>query len=226
MKDIPLNVKIECIDGNCGKSSHVTIDLSNQSITHIVVESDDFLGSSMRLVTLDKIVGTTPKSILLSCTILELAAMEKFTETHYIDPASTEYTSSDLCFTEIFNELDPYSMMSFYRDVYPIPMEEERIPAGEIAVHRQADVEATDGYIGRIKEFVIDPSNGHITNLVIQRGHLWNKRELTLPWSAISQMDEYEVRLNLDKKTVRDIDDLFCAVSSRSRFKGRRKLSI
>ena len=225
MKDIPLNVKIECIDGNCGKSSHVTIDLSNQSITHIVVESDTFLGSSMRLVTLDKIIGTTPKSILLSCTILELAAMEKFTETYYIDPASTEYEAFDSCSFEMFDEFNPYSMMSFYRDVYPIPVEEERIPVGEIAVHRQADVEATDGHLGRVKEFVIDPSNGHITNLVIQKGYLWNKKELTLPLSAIAQMDEYEVRLNLNKKTVRDIDDRF-VVSSRPRSKVWRKRPI
>ena len=210
MKDIPLNVDVTCNDGNCGKSSHVIINPLNQVVTHIVVQNEEFLGSNKRLVSIDKVVETTPKSIRLNCTKEELAGMEKFTETHYINSDTAEYRSFDSSDEHIFDELDPYSMWPYvyYEDrmnMYSIPVEEERIPTGKMAVRRGADVEATDGYVGKVDEFVIDPTDGHITHLVVREGHLWNKKELTLPLSSIERMDEDEVYLNLDKKTVKSL---------------------
>ena len=208
MKDIPLNVKVTCIDGECGKSSHVIINPLNQSITHVVVHSENFLDSNERLVTLDKVIATTHKSIQLKCTTQELVAMEKFTETHFINSDAAEYAAFDSRPEHIFDEFDLYSMWPYvyYEDsMYSIPVEEERIPPGEIAVRRGANVEAFDGHIGRVDEFVIDPTDGHITHLVVREGHLWNKKEVTLPLSAIDRMDEDEVYVNLDKKTVKSL---------------------
>ena len=70
MNDIPLNAKVICIDGECGKSSHVIINPLNQTITHIVVENDSLRDSKQRLVPFNKIVETTHKSIQLKCTLL------------------------------------------------------------------------------------------------------------------------------------------------------------
>ena len=208
MKDIPLNVEVTCNDGKCGKSSHVIIDSFNQVVTHIVVQSEDFLGSSKRLVSLDRLIETTPKSIRLNCTREQLAEMENFTETHYINSDLAEYESFNSRSEHIFDEFDLYSMWPYvyYEDnMYFIAVEEERIPPGEMAVRRGAQVKATDGHVGRVDEFVIDPTDGHITHLVLREGHLWDKKELTLPLSAIEHMDEYEVHLNLDKKTVKSL---------------------
>ena len=49
----------------------------------------------------------------------------------------------------------------------------EQIPAGELAVRRGAKVEATDGRVGQVDEFLIDPSNGQISHLILREGHLW-----------------------------------------------------
>jgi sporulation protein YlmC with PRC-barrel domain len=208
MKDIPLNVDVTCIDGKCGKSSHVIINPLNQAITHIVVQNEDFPESRKRLVTLDKAIATTPKSIQLNCTKEELAAMEKFTETHYINTNTAEYESFGFLPEHMLDEFDPFLMWPYvyYEDsMYSIPLEDECIPTGEMAVRRGAEVEATDGYVGRVEEFVIDPSDGHITHLVLREGHLWNKKELTLPLSAIARMDEDYIYLKLDKKTVKSL---------------------
>jgi uncharacterized protein YrrD len=83
--------------------------------------------------------------------------------------------------------------------------EEELVPAGEMAIHRGASVESTDGHIGRMEEFIIDPKDRHITHFVLQEGYLWHKRELTLPMSAIARMDEDYVYLKLDKAAVRSL---------------------
>lgn len=40
MKNIPLNVRVMCADGECGRSSHVIINPLKEVITYVVVESD------------------------------------------------------------------------------------------------------------------------------------------------------------------------------------------
>ena len=208
MKSIPLNVEVTCIDGNCGKSSHVIINPLDRSITHVVVEYDSFNDSNKRLVPLNKIIETTDNSIQLKCTTQELIGMEKFTETHYINSDAAEYAAFDPLAERSFNELDSFSMLPYVypeSSIYSIPVEDERIPPGEIAVHRGADVEATDGHVGRVAEFVIDPQDGHITHLVLREGHLWSEKELTLSLSTVERMDEDAVYLNLDKKAVKSL---------------------
>lgn len=208
MKSIPLNVEVTCIDGNCGKSSHVIINPLDRAITHVVVEYDSFSDSNNSLVPLDKIIETTDNSIQLKCTTEELIGMEKFTETHYINSDAAEYTAFDTLAERSFNELDSFSMLPYvYPEsrIYSIPVEDERIPPGEIAVRRGADVEASDGHVGRVAEFIIDPTDGHITHLVLREGHLWSEKELTLPLSTVERMDEDAVYLNLDKKAVKSL---------------------
>jgi hypothetical protein len=56
--DIPLNVDVNCHDGNCGKSSQIIINPLNQAITHIVVQNEEFLDSNKRLVPLDKVIAS------------------------------------------------------------------------------------------------------------------------------------------------------------------------
>ena len=208
MNDIPLNAKVICIDGECGKSSHVIINPLNQTITHIVVENDSLRDSKQRLVPFNKIVETTHKSIQLKCTTKELAAMEKFTETHFINSDEAEYATFGSTDEHIFNEVELYSMYPYVYsedNLFSIAVEDERIPPGEMAVRRGADVRATDGLVGKVDEFVIDPENGHITHLVVREGHLWDKKELTLPLSAVDRLDEYVVELKLNKKTVKSL---------------------
>jgi len=52
-----------------------------------------------------------------------------------------------------------------------IPVDEEQIPPGEPAVYRSARVEATDGKAGVLGEFLVNPLNGHISYLILMKGH-------------------------------------------------------
>jgi sporulation protein YlmC with PRC-barrel domain len=75
-------------------------------------------------------------------------------------------------------------------------------PAGEVAVARGTTVEATDGTVGQVDDFVVDPATERITHLVLRKGHLWGTRDVTVPVDAISRIDELAVRLKLDKRAV------------------------
>ena len=86
-----------------------------------------------------------------------------------------------------------------------IPVEEEQIPPGELAIHRGARVEATDGKAGILGEFLVNPLTGHISRLILMEGHLWGKKEVTIPLSAIDRIEEDTVYLKLDKKAVESL---------------------
>ena len=207
MKEIPLDATVVCLDGEYGKSSHIIIEQNSQKVTHFVVKQSNLLESHKHLVPIEAVVETTPESIHLSCTKEELAAMPPFTETQFLNPVTYKYEALKNFSDEAIANRSSYLMWSDTplgsQDIFSMPIEKELIPEGEIAIHRGASIEATDGHIGRVEEFLVDSQDKHLTHLVLQEGHLWHKKELTLPMSAIAKMDEEYIYLKLDKEAVK-----------------------
>ena len=212
MKEIPLDAMVVCVDGECGKTSHIIIERNSQKVTHFVVKAGNLLESHKYLVTVDRVVRTTPNSVALDCTKKELTAMPSFTQTQFLNPITSKYEPLENFSDEAIESRSSYLMWSDASmladtgtDAFSIPIEEELIPEGEMAVHRGASVEATDGHIGKVEEFLVDPQDCHLTHLVLEEGHLWDKNELTIPMSAIARMDEEYIYLNIDKASVRSL---------------------
>jgi len=193
MKNIPVNAKVECSDGHGGESTYLIINPTSRKLTHVVIETK-FPDPVERLVPVEYVAETSFDTISLSCTKEELAHMEPFTETHFIKNERPNYEDTYYL---------PYAAPS--AEPFYARIEETRIPPGEMAVHRGADVEATDGYVGQVGEFLIDPDGGHITHLILQEGHFWGKKEMALPLSAIDRTFQETVFLKLDKKTVESL---------------------
>lgn len=194
MIEVPVNAKVECTDGPAGQSSHVIIDPTTRKVTHFVVTDDAAVAARNWLVPLEKVAATTHGSIQLNCTLAELAELEPFSELHYIqhEESAAGYPADSVYLAPYVSPLD----------LEYIPIESERIPPGELAVRRGATVEATDGYVGTLGEFLIDPKSGAITHFVLQEGHLWGKKEVTLPVSAIDRALESTIFLKIDKDGV------------------------
>ena len=191
--DIPINVEVLCAGKPCGRSTSLIINPINEHVTHLVVTEKTFPNIE-RLVPVDKILASTPSSIQLRCNSSQLSEMDTFEETDFIEggrldsalPYSTPY------------EVWPYAMY----DAAPIPFEHKHIPAGEVAVRRGTPVEATDGRVGKVDEFLVDPENDGITHLVLREGHLWGQKDVTIPVSEINEITEEAVYLKLDKKAI------------------------
>ncbi len=83
-----------------------------------------------------------------------------------------------------------------------VPVEHQQVPPGELAVRRGTAIEATDGYVGHVDEFVVNPENGHITHLVMREGHLWGQKDVIIPLSAMGEIREDSVLLKIDKQQV------------------------
>jgi sporulation protein YlmC with PRC-barrel domain len=191
--DIPLNANVECTDGPCGRSVCVIINPVTQQVTHIVVKERG-LRHTERLLAVDQIAETTPHLIRLHCTRDELAKMEPFIETRYVRGERPRFEDAPYVW--------PFPVRN---ETVMLPLEHERIPPGELAVHRGAKVEATDGHVGRVDEFLADPANGHITHLVVREGHLWDQKDVTIPVSGVDHIKGDIVYLKLDKRTIESL---------------------
>ncbi len=82
---------------------------------------------------------------------------------------------------------------------------EEQVPENELAIHQDARVEATDGDVGKVDEFVIDPETNKISHLFLRQGRLWTKRDVSVPVDAIERVEGDVVYLKLDKKAIEQL---------------------
>ncbi len=194
MIEVPIDVQVECTNGRVGTLTHVIINPTTKTITHFVVSDNEQVVAHSYLVPVESISETRHDVIRLNVTIEELSQMDQFTEVHYIaNPDPEPGYPADAVY------LAPY--VSPLESGY-LSVEVERIPVGEMAVRRGAVIEATDGFVGHLGEFLLDPESGQLTHLVLQEGHSWGKREITLPVSIVDQALENTIYLKLDKAGV------------------------
>ncbi len=191
--DLPIDAEVICTDGPVGLSKSIIIDPIHQKVTHIVIAEKRFPHIE-RLVPLELLVSTEASTIHLRCTRSELAFMEPFMEVEFIteEGISPEGEYRDRLYW-------PYVLPE---ENVVLPIEIERIPSGEIEARRGMRVHAKDGTIGRVDEFIVDPVNGHITHMVLREGHLWGKRDITVPLSEIERIEDDGVYLKSDKNGI------------------------
>ncbi len=191
---IPINVDVLCAGELCGRSTCLIINPVNGSITHLVVIENDFPYME-RLVSVENIVDASLNSIQLRCNKAEFSHMEPFKETDFI--SGGRFESSMLPYGTPYL-LWPYSLY----EGAPMLLEHEHIPAGEVVIRRGTPVNATDGQMGKVDEFLVDPQNDSITHLVLREGHLWGEKDVTIPVAEIDKITDEAVYLKLGKENV------------------------
>jgi sporulation protein YlmC with PRC-barrel domain len=87
-------------------------------------------------------------------------------------------------------------------DTWTDTVPEVHIPHDELAVYRGMAVKTGEGKVGEVDELVVDPDSGEITHLLMRKGHLWGKKDVAIPVTAIDVVDADEVYLNIDQQTV------------------------
>ncbi len=190
--DIPIKAAVLCKDGECGRVSKLVINPASNDLTHVVVE-ENYVPHKERIVPVDVIKNTSANTIILSCTKDEFIHMDNFKE-HAYYPEEKSYN----IFPVRPRVYIPYS--SFNTKYAEIT--KARIPAGEVTFDIGASVEAEDGRVGKVDEFLIDPHSEHITHLVMSEGHLWNKKEIAIPVAYIEHINEDAVVLNISKDQI------------------------
>jgi hypothetical protein len=191
MKGIPLDARVHCSDGSAGRSTCLILDPIREVVTQIVVYDGGRPIELERVVPVERIADTTHDSILLDCTGDELRELPTFDSVGYIpreDDAGTRTFFWPFARPEAVN----------------LPLEHERVPLGELALRRAADIEATDGHVGKLGELLVD-EEGRITHVVLKEGHLWGRREVAVPVSMVEDAEEDLVRLRVDRSAVEEL---------------------
>ncbi|MFZ2097947.1 MAG: PRC-barrel domain-containing protein [Anaerolineales bacterium] len=199
--EIPLNAQVECTDGVFGRSVFVLINPVFDELTHLVVKEN--ASSSEYIVPLEFVSDSSDDKVTLRCSKAQLRMMDPFINKEYIEN-KVPYTDS-----RVSNMA--YGMGTFYwpyvtasRKV-EVQVEQRAIPPEELAIRRGTRIEATDGYIGKVDEFLVDQEKCHITHLVLREGHLWGQKEVVIPISALKDTREDTVFLNLSKHQVESL---------------------
>ncbi len=84
---------------------------------------------------------------------------------------------------------------------------EHAVPLGEIEVERHESVHAVDGHIGQVEGFVVDPADQKVTHVLLKEGHLWGRRQVAIPVSAVASVDA-GIRLNITTQQIEDLPPL------------------
>ena len=203
--EIPLNALVECTDGVYGHSLYVLIDPVADQVTHLVVREDAFPNTEY-IVPVEVVSETIAGTIQLHCSKAKLKRMRRFIKTTFIE--------EKMPYSDFGSGPGMYGMGSYYYMPYVIPdvsvqtpVDHLQIPPGELAVRRGTRVEAKDGYVGHVDEFVVNPKNGHITHLIMREGHLWGQKDVIIPVSALGEhrKDNDTVFLKLDKQQIESL---------------------
>jgi sporulation protein YlmC with PRC-barrel domain len=196
-------------DGVCGKVTRVVVDPVARAVTHIVVEPRH--GRSIdRLVPLDLVEATTDE-IRLRATVAEFEKLGPAEETQFLPGGGVygDYRSEQAYFWPYYG-LGPNSNLGIGGAVgmglgnVPQIITYDAVPLGEVDVRRGEQVHATDGDIGRVQGLVIDPRDHHVTHVLLQEGHLWGRKDVAIPISAVTRVDS-GIQLNITKQEVQDL---------------------
>ena len=199
--DFTIGSEVFCSDGSCGELRRVVVDPVARVVTHLVVEAKHSQGTG-RLVPID-LVRSTDGGIRLRCTTSEFEALEDADDTRFLPGASGQWGYGQ-------NQMLswPYYGLGMggmgMGTMGPLPIISDRVPVGEVEVRRGEHVHATDGTIGRVQGLVIDPSDHHVTHVLLDEGHLWGKKRVAIPIGAVTGVRD-GVRLKLTKDEVRDL---------------------
>jgi sporulation protein YlmC with PRC-barrel domain len=180
-----IGAEADCSDGPCGVVSRFIIDPGTKTATHLVIEPKHGHEPG-RLVPMDLIDSTTG-GIRLRCTIAEFGHLEHAEETEMVEGTGLGTGMPGGPPMGI-----PQATQVVFEDV---------VPVGEVEVSPGEPVHATDGEIGHVQGVLLDPNDHQVTHVLLREGHLWGRKEVAIPVSAVTGVQD-GIRLNLTKQQV------------------------
>ena len=202
--------RVHCNDGPYGELADVVIDPLVKRVTHLVVRPEH--ADDSRLVPIDLATNSddNQREVELGCTLDEAQKFESVHEAAYIRLGETPAQDPDWDIGVMDVLASPY-YSTLGVDPYPaepdshITMFYDRVPKGEVELRRTSAVISTDGHsLGEVDGFVVD-ADEYITHFVLERGHLWGRKEVTIPIGAVARVESDAVHLALSKDEVGDL---------------------
>ena len=198
--EIAMNAPVRCLDKHCGHVSGVIFDPVTRQLTHFVLAVDGLLHDEY-LVPVDLIVNSPGDTVLLSCRSHDLADLQPFHETRFVQVDPADYPHLPGVMAGASYEWP----MAMTGEGYALAVESESVPPHELALHRGAIVQAADGPLGHVAEFLLDAETKTITHLVLRCGHFWHRHNVVIPIAAVERVSDDIIYLKLRNKEVNEL---------------------
>ena len=189
-----IGAHVDATDGRCGKLTRVIFDPVADELTHLVVEPAHH-EELARLVPQDLVGHVEDHLIQLKCTKQRFEQLDEAEDLQFLpaDPTATGYGTHASTW--------PYYGLGMPLGHHREAMFIDRVPLGEVQIHRGDAVHARDGWIGAVQGLVIDPADHHVTHVILQEGHVWGRKQVAIPVGAADRAAG-ELRVDLTKDEI------------------------
>jgi sporulation protein YlmC with PRC-barrel domain len=207
---LELGKAVRCTDGVVGELGDVVIDPVGKRVTHLVVRPHHGSGDA-RLVPVELAGGGDEGGeISLRCTKEDVERLPNVEEFAYLRmgevPVGDEEWDvgiEDVLALPYYPYYEGTGLGGYVGDPgQNVAFTYDRVPKGEVEVRRSSDVITADGqYAGDVDGFLVD-DDGQITHFVLERGHLWGRREVTVPIGAVAKVESDSVTVSLSSDEI------------------------
>jgi sporulation protein YlmC with PRC-barrel domain len=209
---LDLDCPVSCADGPFGELADVVVDSSSRRVTHLVVQPHD-QHYRARLVAIGRArIEDGTKDVALDCTLAEIDELKPLHRAEYVRLGDRPAEDAD---SDIGIEADvlplPYGSLGTTAlgagieplDVDPhLTLSYDRVPKGTVEIRRESEVRSSDGHhVGHVVAVVLDAQQ-HISDVVMEHGHLWGKRQVAIPNASIDRLLSDEVLLSVAKDEI------------------------
>jgi sporulation protein YlmC with PRC-barrel domain len=196
-----IGARASCADGPCGEVRRIIMDPAAGTVTHLVIEPRHGRQHG-RLVPVD-LVDATAGEIRVRCTLAEFGKLDPAEDRELVEGRGEGLTVPLVR----PGPVGALSMQAPGGSPMSRPTRfivQEHVPAGEIQVRPGEHVHALDGEIGRVEGLLADPGDHRVTHVLLQEGHLWGRKQVAIPVSAVTGVQD-GIRLNITKQQVANL---------------------
>jgi sporulation protein YlmC with PRC-barrel domain len=198
---LELDAPVRCGGEVVGKIADVVIDPATQRLTHIVVETPDM---QARLVSAELVneKDAGEEGVALTCSRDAFNALESVRDVAFLrfDEFPAADDDSDVGVEEVV-AMPQYEAVAIGGLDSNVALTYDRIPKGEVEIRRSSVVNSADGHrLGHAEAFVV--ADGKVTHILLERGHLWGTRDVTIPIEAVESIATDCVTVSLSKDEV------------------------
>jgi sporulation protein YlmC with PRC-barrel domain len=207
--EFTIGAQAYCSDGFCGEVIRIIFDPAAGAVTHLAIEPKH-RPEKGRLVPIE-MAESLDGAVQLRCTLAEFTALDAAEDIQIVQGDSYQDGYSAVEAVQGYGDVGSMGMAGSVSSV-GIPMGVPRlktvtdavVPVGQAQTGQGDHVYATDGEIGRVHGFLIDPDDNQATHVVLEHGHLWGRKEIAIPMSAVKEVDA-GIRLNISKQEVEEL---------------------
>jgi hypothetical protein len=209
-----IGATVSCTDGVCGELRRMIVDPATDTVTHLVVEPRHHRATG-RLVPAH-LADSAAGGIRLRCTMAEFDGFDHAEERELaegmegvgmgglVGDGMAYGVGGEVYMAGIGGAMGVTEGMRAPQPAHRKTIIQDVVPLGEVQLRPGDRVHAVDGEIGRVHGFFVNPGDDRVTHVLLAEGHLWGHKEVAIPLSAVTGVDE-GIRLNITKQQVENL---------------------